>query len=157
MKSLKGFDHGKSTPVDCIDVPDGNGTYDTGKAVAKQPNRDGTQDHGGRAQRQVIEEVLRCEHVNASRTIGGGCSSDRAYCVLLQVPRPRIEKGDDRDPSGTFSLAAFLPPSRLISIATGEKSGPSFAEEVGDDNDKGSLDGDIRWFELDGKVSLCWC
>lgn len=71
--------------------------------------------------------------------------------MLLQVPRPRIEKGDDRDPSGAFSLASFLPPSRLVSIATGEKSGPSFAEEVGDDDDKGSLDGDISWFELDGR------
>ena len=41
MKSLESFDCWKSTPVDCINVPDGNRTQDTGDAIAEQPNRDG--------------------------------------------------------------------------------------------------------------------
>lgn len=98
MKSLERFDHRKSTPVDCIDVPDGNGAQHPGDTVAKEPNRDDSQYDSGRAQRQVVEEVLCCEHGNGGGTVGGGRGRDGADCVLFQIPRPMIEKGDDGDP-----------------------------------------------------------
>lgn len=142
MKSLESFDCGKGPPVHCIDVPDGNGTHYASDAVAKQSNRDGTQDNSSRAQRQVVEEVLRRKHLDASGSVGGGRGSDSAYCVLFQIPRPRIDKRDDSNLERRLALATLLPPSGLVPIATGEKGGPCFAEKVGNEDDKSSPNGD---------------
>jgi hypothetical protein len=68
--------------------------------------------------------------------------------MLFQIPRPRVEKGDDRDPLGRFALAALRPPSSLESVTTGEKVRPCFASKVGDEDDKGPRDDDISRFEL---------
>jgi hypothetical protein len=95
MESLESFDCGKITPVDCIEMPDGNGTQDTTDAIAKQPNRDDTQNNSARGQRQVLEEVLCGEHSNTSSGVRGGRGSDGTYCVLFQIPRPSVKKCDD--------------------------------------------------------------
>lgn len=142
MESLESFDRGKGTPVDGIDVPDSNGTKNAAEAIAKQSNGDDTQHNSGRAQRQVVEEVLCREHGNASGSVRCGRGSDGAYCVLFQIPRPRVQKSDERDPSGRFAPAASLPPSSLVSITTREKGGPCFANKVGDEDDKSPRDGD---------------
>jgi hypothetical protein len=149
MKPLKRFDHGKSTPVDCIDVPDSNGAQHPGNTVAKEPNRDDSQDDSDRAQRQVVVEFLCCEHGTSGSTVGGGSGRDGADCMLFQIPRPMIEKGHDGDPSGNFALPPFPPPSSLESIPTGEPVGPRIAEEVSNENDERPLDGYKSWFELD--------
>lgn len=149
MESLESFDCGKTTPVDCLDVPDGKGTKDTGESVAKQSNRDYSQDNGSRTQRQIVKEVLRRKHSNGLGGIGGGRGCDGAYGVFFQVPWPIIKKRDDRDPSWKFALAALFPPSGLVSIATREKGGPCLAQKVGDEDEKSPLDGDSSGFELD--------
>jgi hypothetical protein len=46
MHPLESFDCGKSTPIDCIDVPDGDWAHYTGDSITKQPNGESTQDHG---------------------------------------------------------------------------------------------------------------
>lgn len=124
MKSLESFDRWKCTPVDGFDMPDGNGTQKTGKTISKQSNRYHSQNDSRGRQWQVVEEILCGKHGNRSGTVGGGCGSDGAYRVLFQTPGPIVEKGHDLDPSRSFALTAFRPPSSLQFITTGKKVGP---------------------------------
>ena len=148
METLESLDGGERTPIDRVNVPDGNGTQYTTQAVSKQPNRDGTQDDGGGTQGQIVEEVLRREDGDASGSVGGGRGGDCAHCMLFQIPRPVVEEGDEPDPSWGLSLASSLPPSSLEFIAAGEEVGPCLADKVGNEDDKGSRDGDGSRFKL---------
>ena len=86
------FDDGESTPVDRVDVPDSDGTHDTGDTIAKQPDRDGTQDHGGRAQVQVIEEVLRREHGDTRGTLEADVAVIAQTACSFRFQGPELKK-----------------------------------------------------------------
>lgn len=73
--------------------------------------------------------------------------------MLLQVPLSMIEERHDGDPHGDFSDAAFGSPSCFEFVAAGEEECPASAHEVGDEDDKGPLDGDVGRFELE-RVSM---
>ena len=148
MQSLEGLDCRKSAPVDRIDVPHNNRTQETTDTIAKQSNRDDSQHDGGWAQRQIIEEILCGKNGYTSGSIGGRRSSDSTDGVLFEIPGPVVEERDNSDPSWELALAASLPPSSFIVIATRKKGGPSLAGEVGDQDYKSPRDRDLRWFEL---------
>lgn len=153
MQSLEGLDSGQSRPVDSIDVPHGDWSHDTADAVTEETNRDCTQDDGGGAQRQVVEQVLSCEHLDTSCGIRGGCRRDGAHGVLLQGPGPGIEEMDSRDPFGAVALATFRPPSCLEFVPTREEGSPCLAEKVGDKHDESARNGNRRRFELSAHMS----
>lgn len=92
MESLEGLYSGESTPVDCLDVPDGDGTHHTANAVSKEPDRYDAQDDSGGLQRQVIEDILRREDLDASSSVGSRCRGDGANRVFLQVPVSMVEE-----------------------------------------------------------------
>jgi hypothetical protein len=74
--------------------------------------------------------------------------------MLLQTPGSRVNELDDPNPEGKRACVAIGSPSSFNLVATGKKKGPSIADEVGDEDDKGSLDGDVGRFKLlvDGSV-----
>jgi len=80
------------TPVDGVHVPNSNGPHDAADSVAKQTNGYGAEDNRGRAERQVVEQVLCGKYLHAGRSIRGRRGGDGAYGMLLQVPAPIVEK-----------------------------------------------------------------
>lgn len=149
MQPLKGLHGGEGTPVDRLDLPDGDGSHDATDAVAEETDGDDAQDDGRGAEGQVVEEVLRREDGDAFRGVGGRGGGDGADGMLLQAPSAIVEEGGDPDPEGRFALAALGSPAGLEPVAAGEDGGPRFAEEVGDEDDECALDGDQGWFELE--------
>lgn len=148
MKSLEGLDRGQSAPVDCFDVPYGNRTQHTADTIAEESNRDGAQDDGGGAQRQVVEEILGSEDGDTGSSVGsrGGC--DGAHSVLLKIPRPRVDEGSDGDPQRRLSLTTLGRPSSPQFVTTWEEYSPSITNEVRDEDDESSRDCCRGWFEL---------
>lgn len=149
MKTLQSLHCGKSTPVDCVDMPDGNRTHDTADAIAKKTNGNDTKNDGSCAQRQVVEEILCRENSYTGGSVGGRGGCDGADCVFLQVPRTRIDKSNDRDITREFAVAVLLPPSSLKLVTAGKCGGPCLTEKVGDKNDESSGNDNLGGFELD--------
>ena len=135
-------------------MPDSNWTHDTAYTVAEQTNGDGTENNRGRAQWHVVEQILGSKNLDTSGSIGSRSSRDGTYGMFLQTPGSRIDELDELDPEGERACVASGSPSSLDLVATGKNKGPSIADEVGDEDDKGSLDGDVGRFELliDGSV-----
>lgn len=148
VQALQRLDGGQGAPVDGVDVPDGDGAHEAADAVAEQADRDDRQDHRRRAERQVVEQILRREHHDAGRRVGRRRGRDGADGVLLEVPRPRVDHGRDRDPERQLALAPGRPPPRRMSVAAREQGGPCGAQEVGDEDDEGAPDGDLSRLEL---------
>lgn len=73
--------------------------------------------------------------------------------MLFESPGSGVEELDDGEPPWDLALAALGSPSSLELVTSGEEGCPPFAEEVGDEDDEGSLDGDLRGFELRACVS----
>lgn len=151
MKSLESFDRRKSAPVDCFDVPYSNRTQHTADTIAKESNGDGTQDDGGGAQRQVVEEILGCEDGDTGSSVGsrGGC--DGTNSVLLKIPRSGVDEGSNGNPQRRLSLATLSCPSSPQFVTTREECSPSITNEVRDEDDEGSGDCCRGWFELDSR------
>lgn len=148
MQSLKCLDGWQSAPVDGVDMPYGNRAHNTTDAVPKQTNGDSAQDDGGGAQRQVVEEVLGGENLDAGGSIGGRCRRDGAHGVLLESPGAGIYEFHDRNPPGRSTLAALGPPPGLKLVTAWEGCSPCLAEEVGDKDNKSTRDGNGRGFKL---------
>lgn len=55
MKSLESLDGRQTTPVDGLRVPDSDGTQNSADPVAKQANRDSTQDHSRGGEGKIVE------------------------------------------------------------------------------------------------------
>lgn len=136
MQSLESLDGGQSAPVDGINMPHSDGAHDTADTVSKEPNRNGTQNNGGSTQRQVVEEILSGENHDTGGSIRGRCRRDGTDSVLLERPRPGVDKMDGGYPLGTVALATFRPPSSLELVSAWQEGGPCLTEEVGDKNDK---------------------
>mgnify|MGYP000924405807 CR=1 FL=1 len=148
MEPLQGLDGGEGAPVDGVDVPDGDGPHDAADAVAEEADGDDAEDDGGGAQGQVVEEVLGGEDLDAGRGVGGRGGGDGADGVLLEGPGPRVDELDDLEPEGETAGAALGSPARFELVPAGEEGRPGVAEEVGDEDDEGPLDGDEGGFEL---------
>lgn len=148
MQPLQRLDRWQVAPVDGVNMPHVDGPHDAGQAVAEQADGDDGQDDGGGADGEVVEEVLRGEDLDAGGCVGRRRGRDGANGVLLEAPWPVVEEARGADPEGELALPAFLAPSRLEMVAAGEDEGPEVAEEVGDEDDEGALDGDERRFVL---------
>lgn len=135
-------------------MPDSNWAHDTADTVAEQTDGDGAQNNCSRAQRHVVEKILGSKDLNTSGSIGSRSSRDGTDGMLLQTPGPRVDELDELNPQGKRACVALGSPSSFDLVATGKKKGPSIADEVGDEDDKCSLDGDVGGFELlvDGSV-----
>lgn len=68
--------------------------------------------------------------------------------MLFQTPRPRVQELEETNPSRGLSFAAFLPPSCLLVITTGEECGPGISHEVSDQDNEGARDDNQSGFEL---------
>lgn len=71
--------------------------------------------------------------------------------MLLQIPRSVVEERENLDRQRELPLAPFVSPSSFEVVAAGEELGPGVTEEVGDDDDEGSLNGNVGRFELNGQ------
>lgn len=129
-------------------MPDSNWAHDTADAVAEQTNGDGTQNNRSRAQWHIVEEILGSKDLDTSGSIRSRSSRDGTDGMLLQTPGSRVNELDGPNPEGKPGCVAFRSPSSFDLIATGKKKGPSIADEVGDEDDKGSLNGDVGRFKL---------
>lgn len=136
MQSLESFDGRQGTPVDSVDVPNGDRAHDTTDAITKETNGDGTQDYGGSTQRQIVEEILSGENHDTGGGIRGRGRRDGTDSVLFKGPWPGVDKVDRGYPLGTVALAALRPPSSLVLVSAREEGGPCLAEEVGDKHDE---------------------
>lgn len=71
VKTLQGLDGRQTAPVDGFDVPHANWSDDTTDTITEQTDGDGAENNGGRAEWQIIEEVLSGKDDNAGGSIGG--------------------------------------------------------------------------------------
>lgn len=148
MQPLKGLDSRKSTPVDRLDVPDGNGSHNSTKTITEQTDRNGAEDDSDGTKGHIVEEVLRRKHLRGCRGIGSRCGCDSANSVLLQSPRSRIHKLYPPNMPWKLSLTTLLPPTSLKLITPGEEPGPGIADKVSDQDDESALNGDGSRFKL---------
>lgn len=70
--------------------------------------------------------------------------------MLLQIPGSVVEERENFDPQRELSLASLVSPSSFEVVTAGKELGPGVTEEVGEDDDEGSLDGNVGRFELNG-------
>lgn len=150
MKTLKSLDGRKGAPVDSIDVPNTDRSHDASKAITEKTDRQSTEDDSGRIQLHTVEEILGSEDLDTGGSTRSGCSSDGADGMFLQIPFPMVEERHDSNPCWNLSNTTFGSPSVLKLIATGKELGPCSTDEVGDEYDECTLDGDHGWFPLDG-------
>lgn len=149
MQALQRLDRRESTPIHSVDMPNGNRPHEPTQPVPEKADGDGTQDNRRGAQSQIVEQVLSRKHHDARRGVGRRCCRDGADGVFFETPRPGVDELDNLDAERDFSLPTLLPPSGFEFVAAGEGDGPGFAEEVGDEDDEGSLDCYEGWFELE--------
>lgn len=148
METLEGLDGRQSTPEDGFNVPDSNGTHQTAEAVAEQADRNGAQDDGGRAQREIVEQFLRRKNLRAGSSVRGGRCRDGTDGVLLERPRPWVDELEEPDLEWEFTLASVGPPPGFELVSSGKEGGPGNAKKVREEDDEGSLNSDHCWFEL---------
>jgi len=148
MQTLECFDGRQVTPEHGVDVPNRHRTHHTTQTITEEANGNGTQDHSGGTQRHVVEEILSGKDLNTCGSIRSGSSCDGADGMFFEAPRTRVDELDNLEPERyRASVTAGSPPSfELVSARKGE--GPSVSDEVGDEDDECSLDGDHGGFEL---------
>lgn len=95
---------------------------------------------------------MGCKDLDTGSTVRGTSGGDGTHGMLLQSPRARIQELDGSDMRRKLAVAALLPPSGLVLVPTGKDGSPRPAEEVGDEHDERSRDGDGCWFELDKRM-----
>lgn len=71
--------------------------------------------------------------------------------MFLQVPVTPVEEGHDLDVKGHLADTTCSSPSSLELLATREYLGPGVTEEVGHEDDEGSLDCNEGGLELNGR------
>jgi hypothetical protein len=72
--------------------------------------------------------------------------------MLLQAPVAMVEERDDLDVHRCLTDSTCGSPSSLELFAAGKHFSPGIAEEVGHENNKGSLNRDESWFKLAASV-----
>lgn len=152
MEALDDLHGRKTAPVNGIDVPNAHGTQETSNTVAEHTDRDGTEDYGNRFQWHIVEDILSGKDLTSGS--GNRCRGSRDSCnrVLLKVPGTIIEEGDDLNVDRYLANTTFGSPSSLELFTTRKYLRPGVTEEIGYENDKGSLDGNVRGFELETSV-----
>jgi hypothetical protein len=68
--------------------------------------------------------------------------------MFFQAPWSGVDEDECRYPKWRFAIAVVRSPPRQMAVTAGEKFGPSIADKVSNEDDKGTLDGDLGWFEL---------
>lgn len=63
MQPLQGLHSRKSTPVDSLNMPDGNRSHYPTKTIAEQTDGDGAEDDGDGTEGHIVEEILRRKHL----------------------------------------------------------------------------------------------
>ena len=80
--------------------------------------------------------------------VRGRRSSDGANRVFFQIPRSSVNKRENPDPSRRSALAASLSPSSFVTVSPRKDVGPRLADEVRNEDDESTGNGDFSWFEL---------